>query len=262
MQTSIQSIGRQWLTVVAVLMAIAENALSNFFPPAGQNIGQISNTTFANVLITTEGYAFAIWGLIYIGLITFSVYQALPAQRDNAAIACAAQWLIGACFLQMVWVYAFLLSRFWLSVILMFGIVGCLVMGYLSTRTLKPTRAHRWLVQAPISVYFGWITVAAVVNVSSALLISLPVNWSTLSTGSVGLTVVMMVISAAIAAAIAFKYDDGSYPAVAVWALSAIANRQVSIVPIAFVGIALSIGLSLIILRLKTKQIMGTPTAS
>ncbi|MDQ3634920.1 MAG: hypothetical protein M3405_10510 [Acidobacteriota bacterium] len=33
--------------------------------------------------ITPAGYAFSIWGVIYLGLIAFSIYQALPTQTDN-----------------------------------------------------------------------------------------------------------------------------------------------------------------------------------
>lgn len=250
-QNSMGKVGRQWLTVVAVVMAIAVNALSNFFPPAGKNIGQISNTTFSEVLITPAGYAFAIWGLIYIGLIVFSLYQALPAQRQQAAIALAAQWLIGACLLQIVWVYVFLLSLFWLSVVLMFGIVYCLANAYLQTRaeTVVPRRKVRWFFQAPFSVYFGWITVAAVVNVASALTVTVPTGSSSLSVGAIAGTIVMMTVSAGIAATVALQYDDAAFPAVAVWALCAIAVRQSAIVPIAFVGIALSIGLVCIMVR-------------
>lgn len=250
MRKSVGSVGRRWLTVAAVLLAIASNALSNFYPPAGKNIGEVSNTTFANVLITPAGYAFAIWGLIYIGLIAFSLYQALSSQRQSPAIAQTAWAIIGACLLQIAWVYAFLVSYFWLSVGLMAGILVCLIGAYLPTRSLRPTRPIRWLVQAPISVYFGWITVAAVVNVSSALMISLPPVWATASTGSVGLTIAMLVVSSAIAAAIALKYRDAAYPAVTVWALIAIAIRHPDIIPLALTAAALAAGLSGVIIKI------------
>lgn len=254
MQKTIGSRGRQGLTVAAVLLAIAINALSNFYPPAGKNIGEVSNTTFANVLITPAGYAFAIWGLIYVGLIAFSIYQALPAQRHQRAIAHVAWAVIGACLLQILWVYAFLTARFWLSVVLMLGILACLMSAYVQTRTVRPRRSVRWLLQAPISLYFGWITVAAVVNVSSALLVSLPAVWSTVFTGSVWLTAMMMVISAGLAAAVALKYEDAAYPAVAVWALSAIAVRQSGVLLLASLGVALSVGLSIVIVRIVTTR--------
>lgn len=254
MRKSGGSVGRQWLTLAAVLLAIAINALSNFYPPAGKNIGEVSNTTFADVLITPAGYAFAIWGVIYVGLIAFSLYQALPNrqpdQQQSPAIAQTARAIIGACLLQIAWVYAFLVSYFWLSVALMAGILICLIAAYLPTRSLRPTRSIRWLVQAPISVYFGWITVAAVVNVSSALMISLPSVWATASTGSVGLTIAMLVISSGVAATIALKYRDAAYPAVTVWALIAIALRHPDILPLALSAAALAVGLSVVIIKI------------
>ena len=260
MQKMMRPRGRQGLTVAAVLLAIAINALSNFYPPAGKNIGQVSNTTFANVLITPAGYAFAIWGLIYIGLIAFSLYQALPAQRHQPAVAQVSWAVISACLLQIFWVYAFLTAHFWLSVALMLGILACLMVAYVQTRSVQPGRAVRWLLKAPISVYFGWITVAAVVNVSSALLISLPAVWSTIFTGSVGLTAVMMALSAGLAATVALKYKDAAYPAVTVWALSAIAVRQSGIWPLAALGVILAVGLSVVIGRIVTTGPRRSPS--
>ncbi len=251
MQKSIGQIGRQWLTVAAVLMAIAINGLSNMYPPAGKNTGEVSNTILGGVLITPAGYAFAIWGLIYIGLIAYSIYQVLPAQRHDAILAKVSWGVIGACACQIIWLYVFLTFHFWWSVLFMLGIGVCLAFAYVQTRLARPTRKVRWLLQAPISVYFGWITIAAVVNVSGALLVSFVGPGETsLSTVSAGSTLVMMGISAAITALVALKYDDATYPAVAVWALSAIAVRQAGIAAIAFMGIGLSVGLCVVIARI------------
>ena len=74
----------QIATIAAILGAIVVNALSNFFPLNGLSIGAISNTLFGEVLVTPANYAFAIWGVIYLGLIAFGIYQAAPARRDNA----------------------------------------------------------------------------------------------------------------------------------------------------------------------------------
>ena len=244
-------IGRQWLAVVIVLMSIAVNILSIPFPPAGKNIGEVSDTTFGHVLITPAGYAFPyIWSLIYIGLIAFAIYQLLPAQRYSQPIANAAWGVIGASILQMLWVYAFLTSYFWISVILMIGIFTCLLFAYSQSRSVKPTRKVRWLFQAPISIYFSWITVAAVVNIASVLSINLPEYWRTVSTGPAALTVVMLTICAAISAIVALRKGDASYPAVTVWALSAIAIRHAAVPSLAFLGIGLAIGLTVVIVRI------------
>lgn len=255
-------IGRQWLTVIAVLMAIAVNGISNVYPPAGKNTGEVANTILGGVLITPAGYAFAIWGLIYIGLIAYSVYQALPAQRHKAGFQGASWGVIGACVFQIIWIYAFLTFRFWLSVLLIVGILACLAYAYLSSRSVKPTWKGRWLLQAPISIYFGWITVATVVNIAGALYVTnvpadaLSTFVSEVNASTAGLlaTIVMMAISAGLAAVVALKYRDASYPAVVVWALSAIAIRHSARLPLAVVGVLLAVALCVLIVRIKTAR--------
>ncbi len=260
MQGSIGQIARQWLTVAAVVMAITLNGLSNAYPPAGKNTGEVSNTILGGVLITPAGYAFAIWGLIYIGLIAYSIYQVLPAQRNNPTLAKISWAIIGACVCQMIWLYVFLTYQFWLSVVFMGGILACLTFAYVQTRTMRPTRKVRWLVQAPISVYFGWITVATVVNVAGAIYaLAIPSDRVETFSGVVGAsngdilaTLILMGVSAVLGTIIGLGYKDAAYPAVIVWALSAIAIRQADNPPLAWAGIALAIGVSIVIVRILT----------
>jgi len=256
-------IGRQWLTLVAILMAIAINGYSNVFPPVDKNTGEVSNITLGGVLITPAGYAFAIWGLIYLGLIAYGIYQALPAQRHQTAFQTVSWAVIAACVLQMIWIYVFLSYHFWWAAVIILGITGCLVMAYLATRSLKPTRKVRWFLQAPISIYFGWITIASVLNVAGALhVIEVPADAlsefesSAMTASPLGViaTVVMMCICAGIAAVIAFKHNDVSYPAVAVWALIGITLRNGGFTPIASVGVALAVGLCIVIARIKLSR--------
>lgn len=264
MQKSMGSVVWQWVTVVAVLMAIAINYLSNAYPPAGKNTGEVANTILSGVLITPEGYAFAIWGLIYIGLIAYSGYQLLPGQREKSGVAKASYGLIGACIFQMLWLYAFLTFNFWLSVVPMAGILICLAFAYIQTRSVKPTRKARWLMQAPMSVYFGWITVAAVVNVAGALYMTNrspePVETvlgvvNSASTNDIVWTAVMMCVSAGIGALVALKYKDAVYPGVVVWALVAIAIRHIGALPtISILGVGLSVGLIVIMARVLTAK--------
>lgn len=81
---------------------------------------EISNTLFKNVLIIPANYAFAIWGLIYLGLFAFGIYQALPNQRDEPDLRKTGYLLMIACVAQSIWVYLFLSRLFALSVIAMF----------------------------------------------------------------------------------------------------------------------------------------------
>ncbi len=63
------------LRQVAILGSIAINILSNLLPLNGVNVGRLSNTLFASVQIIPANDAFAIWGLVYFGLIVFGIYQ-------------------------------------------------------------------------------------------------------------------------------------------------------------------------------------------
>ncbi|MDI9637651.1 hypothetical protein QM565_18130 [Geitlerinema splendidum] len=73
-------------TIAAILATLGFNVWSNFSPPGGSNIGEIANTILAGVQIIPASYAFSIWGLIYVGLIAYGVYQFLPSQRQNSTL--------------------------------------------------------------------------------------------------------------------------------------------------------------------------------
>lgn len=62
---------RQFLNLAAILAAFGMNVWANVAPLNGLTIGAISNTFFREVLIVPANYAFAIWGLIYLGLLSF-----------------------------------------------------------------------------------------------------------------------------------------------------------------------------------------------
>jgi hypothetical protein len=114
-----QSFVLQIATLVAIIAAFVVNVWSNIFPLGGLSIGAISNTLFQNVLIIPANYAFAIWGLIYLGLFAFGIYQILPSQRNNQYLRKAGLFIIVASIAQIAWVYLFLLRMFPLSVVAM-----------------------------------------------------------------------------------------------------------------------------------------------
>ena len=242
----------QIATIAAILGAIVVNALSNFFPLNGLSIGAISNTLFSEVLVTPANYAFAIWGVIYLGLVAFGIYQAAPARRDNARLQKVRSPIIAASLFQSLWVFAFQGRLFWLSVVVMIGILLSLVSAFLQSKkdSDRISRAEKWLIQIPIGVYFGWITVATVVNIASALYNS---GWNGSGISPAVWTVILSAISAAIAATITLQYRDIAFPAVIIWALVAIALRQTSQAAILITEIGLAIGLGLLILWMQVR---------
>ncbi|HEY9781828.1 MAG TPA: tryptophan-rich sensory protein [Leptolyngbyaceae cyanobacterium] len=214
-------------TAIAILATLAVNILSNFFPAQGLNIGEISNTILQGVQITPANYAFAIWGLIYLGLIAYGIYQLRPTQRSNSTIRRVDILLIVACIAQITWVYLFTLRLFWLSVMAMLAILLPLIGAYLQLGIGKQrvSRQQRWLAQMPFSIYLGWISVATIVNIASALYIS---NWDGWGISAAGWTVIMLIVGGVIGAFVATQRADIAFTLVFVWAYVAIAIRNLN----------------------------------
>lgn len=212
---------RQIITFFAVIIAFIVNVLSNIFPLNGLTIGGISNTLFKNVLIIPASYAFAIWGLIYLGLFAFAIYQVLPSQRENPNLRKTGYLLTIASVAQSIWVYLFLSRYFVLSVIAMLLILLPLITMYQRLAIGTPaSRAEKWFIRYPIGIYLGWISVATIVNIASALYIN---NWNGFGISSEVWTVIMVIIATSIAAIALLQRQDIAYSGVTVWALIAIA---------------------------------------
>ncbi|NMF82486.1 tryptophan-rich sensory protein [Nodosilinea sp. P-1105] len=207
------------------------NTLSNLFPPNGQNVGEIANTVLAGVLITPANYAFAIWGLIYLGLIAYGIYQFSPDRRDQPQIQRTNQLLIVACVAQIIWIFLFTLEQFGWSILAMLGILLPLMGIYLTLDIGRGrvSRQRRWQAHIPFSLYLGWIAVATIVNVASALYAA---NWTGWGLSPIAWTVIMVVVAALVAALVMATRRDVAYTLVAVWALVAIALRHNTIAAI------------------------------
>lgn len=233
-------------TLIAIFGTFIVNAWSNAFPINGENIGELANILFSNVLVIPANYAFAIWGLIYLGLIAFGIYQFLPAQRHNPVIRRVDYLLIVSCIVQSAWVILFLLRQFWWSVAAMFGILFCLIGIYLTLGIGKHriSRQEKWFAHIPFSVYLGWISVATIVNVASALYSN---NWTGGGIAPEVWTLMMLVISSAIAAFIAVQRRDVAFPLVIIWAFIAIAVRQANIISIASTAVGLASALAILV---------------
>lgn len=245
-----RDIFREWATLVAIVAAFVINVISNFAPVNGFNVGDISNKFFNEVQIIPANYAFAIWGIIYVGLISFGIYQVLPAQRENPDLRRIGYLLVVASLAQIAWIFLFQYFLFPLSLAAMLLILFPLIAVYLrlGIGEKRASRREKWFVHIPLSIYLGWISVATIVNVATVLY-----NWGWNGWGISPeiWTVILLVVAGAIAAIIARKGVDMAFPLVIIWALVAIAVRQAEQLLIAGTagGLALALGLFLLLSR-------------
>ena len=83
---------RQFAVIFITLLTISVNGLANALPINGIQTGKISDKYFT--LFTPAGYVFAIWGVIYLGMLAYMVYQALPSQRTNPRLRAIGWWYV------------------------------------------------------------------------------------------------------------------------------------------------------------------------
>ncbi|ASC71229.1 hypothetical protein XM38_021810 [Halomicronema hongdechloris C2206] len=230
-------LGLSIATLLAIIATLAINTLSNIIPPGGQTVGEIANTTLDGVLITPANYAFVIWGVIYVGLIAYGLYQLGAAQRRDPALRQVNRWLITACLAQIVWIFLFTSQWFGASTVAMAVIWLALMVSYLNLDigVGRSSWRRRWFAQVPISIYFAWITVATIVNVACALYAA------GYTAAAVPWTGIMLGVSALIGALVAWQRRDAAFTLVLVWAYGAIAVRHGDITGIWLVAVIAAI---------------------
>jgi hypothetical protein len=222
---------RQILVIIAVIAVIVVNILANALPLNGLNTGEISDRF--DVYFVPAGYVFSIWGLIYIGLIAFAVFQALPANRENPRLERASWLFILSCAANIAWIFCWHYEQFAWSVLAMLALLGLLIAVYLRLEIglIKVPPAEKWCVQAPISVYLGWITVATIANITAFLY---DIQWSGWGISPEVWTVIMLLAAAIIAALMALTRGDIAFLLVIIWAVTGIAIKQAATIAVSY----------------------------
>mgnify|MGYP000920188152 CR=1 FL=1 len=120
---------RQFVVILAALAMIVVNVLANALPINGQNTGEISDR-FA-IYFVPAGYVFSLWGLIYIGIIAYLIYPALPAQRNDARMEAIAGPFVLSSVANIVWIFLWHYNVFPATVLAMLVFLASLNVIYL-----------------------------------------------------------------------------------------------------------------------------------
>ena len=206
---------------LAVIVAVFVQIGAGFLPRFG--IGEFVGTRSDAVrtLITPAGWAFAIWGPLFLLSIIFAIWQALPGQKNNvllARIAWPATIALGA---QGVWsTYTQLANLTFISVlIILVSLAGLLAVMRALVAAPSLSRGERLFVAPAFSALSAWLTAASIVNVAAALKYHGVMG----AEPSPGITTVMIGIGSLIAAAAAWRLRGAPlYGLVFAWALIAI----------------------------------------
>ena len=222
--------------IAAFVFVIFVNGLANGVPLGGQTTGEISAKYPS--LFTPAGFTFSIWGLIYLGLTAFVIYQALPAQRDNRLLAEISLPFKLSCVANMVWIFVWHYDQLLLSLVMMAGILVPLIWIYRAIGTHAVTGVEKIVVAFPFSLYVGWITVASIANISAA---QTGWGWDDVGLSAVSWTLLKLAVAGAIGATVFARRADVVYLGVIAWAAYGIAGRQGDTLQVAGAAATLSV---------------------
>ena len=213
----------QIANILALVLTLVMNGISqtDIFP---QTVGELGESRA--IFFLPAGYVFAIWGVIYTGLIAYVIYQARPSQRDGDVVKSIGWWFVISCIANIAWLVLFLYNLIWLSTVAMLVILVSLLAIYtrLEIGKKQVSTAEKWAVHIPFSIYLGWISVATIANFSTALYDSGSV------TSFIGITAdvwaaALMIVAAILAFAMLYFRGDIAYALVIVWATYGINAR-------------------------------------
>lgn len=214
------------LNLISVILVIGINYISQALRLNNTTIGEISGK-YDN-LFTPASYAFAIWGVIFLGLFAYCIFQirrAFFSTKENDFIEKTSYWFIIANFLNAAWVLAFTYDYTGLSVLIMLGILFSLI------KIILNTNMERWdapieiiaFVWWPICIYSGWIAVATIANISAYLT---KLGWNSDFLSDENWTITMLIIATVLNLLMIWKRNMREFALVGVWALFAIYVRH------------------------------------
>ncbi len=218
---------------VGFCAVIAANWAANALPLNGYNTGQLSD--FYPNYFVPAGYAFSIWGLIYLLALGFITYgfmsDGLPNTSEESSPPAAVQsigwkWVL-ICAINVGWIFAWHYRFVEVSMVLMLGYLATLSFIFLSLRenqTAQPrTKKEAWLAWLPFGIHLGWICVATVAN-ATALMVDYEITFG----DQTDIIITMLMISIVMFLALYFirSWGSGEVALVVAWALIAIAVRH------------------------------------
>jgi hypothetical protein len=247
-----KGIVKQIVVVLALVATIAVNGLANALPLNDLTTGEISDRF--DVYFVPAGYVFSIWGLIYLALAAYAVYQALPNQRGNARLQSTAWLFVLSCVANVAWLFLWHYELFPLTLIAMITLLLTLIAIYLrlGVGRVQVSTAEKWLAHVPFSIYLGWVTVATIANVTSVLDY---LGWDGWGVPQVW-AVVMLAAGTVIASAMGLTRGDVAYMLVIVWSFVGIAVKHAAtpLVSIAAWVTAALVGVMIVVSALVYKK--------
>ena len=252
---------RQIAVWIALIATIIVNGLSNGLPINNQTAADIANQYKGVNLWLPAGYVFSIWGLIYIGLLAYAIFQSLPSQRENPRLRRIGWPFVISCAANIIWLLLFHYNRFPLSMVAMLVLLAALIAIYVRLGRNKTNipAGERWAVHVPFSIYLGWTTVATVANASHVLV---DAGWNGEPLSALVWLIIMYVVAFGLAALVALTRRDIAYLLVLVWAFAGIAVNYSDMAAVVISSIAAALIVAVLALLIAARSLWRGKTYS
>lgn len=206
--------------LLAFLGTVVVNALAVTIPLNGRSTGELSDA-YPNLFVPA-GLTFSIWGIIYLLLGIYAVFQ-LVAHRPFVdrigwifAISSVANmgWIVA-------WHYEQVLPSFLIMLVLLASLIAIYLRLFIG-RTAGSAK-EKWLVHVCFSVYLGWITVATVAN-ATALLVN--AGWGRLGLSEAFWAVFVIGAATLVTLLVLLRRGDLFHALVVLWAFLGIILKR------------------------------------
>ena len=194
------------------------------------SVGVFNNSTQAAIsgkyqtLFTPASYGFSIWGIIYLLLLGFVIYQSrslFVTVPDDRFIEKTGGWFILSCIANSLWCYLFVCDHILLSTFVIFFILFCLLQ-ILQRNKIKRNKAPITTIVFlwwPFIIYSGWLTVACIANVTIYLT---KIGWDGWGLSPQGWTFILIGIATLLNLIVTWRQNMREFALVGAWGLVAI----------------------------------------
>ena len=204
----------RYLNLILFGGMIYMNYLANALPLNNKTTGQLSDA-YPNLFVPA-GITFSIWGIIYLLLAAYCVFQ---FSARGKAVSGSIGWLFAiSCVLNGLWIVAWHYEKLPVSLLIMAGLLISLIMINIAIKG-QPFG----LTKAAFGVYLGWICIATIANVT-ALLVS--INWNGFGISHEIWTIVLIAIGTLIVSITIMRLDNPYIGLAVVWAFTGIILKR------------------------------------
>lgn len=209
------------LVVLATVAVLAINALAGAGLLNDISTGEVARRY--DLPFTPAGYAFAIWSLIYLGLVAFTAAQAVPSRWPSSRVDAIRPAYIFSSVANGAWLWFWHHEALLGSLAVMALLLGSLSVIYRTLAATQPaTAAEAWWLDRPLRLYCAWVTVATLVNLAVVLAAG---GVPGLDLDPVLLSQLMIAMTFAVGVFVYRRLRDPLFLCVIGWAASAIALK-------------------------------------